>query len=109
MKKNSILLIAINMLTIQMICRGQEVHPKINLFTKEQMKENWAKFSSDEGFSILQRDVMTKGYEKIEGENNSWGFQGILKDANGKDQKVTFCAYDFYNPKSSQYGSRCDF
>jgi len=73
------------------------------------MKENWAKFSRDEGISILQRDVKTKGYEKIEGENNSWGFQGILKDANGKDQKVTFCAYDFYNPKSSQYGSRCDF
>jgi hypothetical protein len=86
--------------------QGAENTRKIETFTPEQMKANWAKFTQDEGFANLFKDATGKGFEKMTNESAMWGYQGVFKDENGKEQNVLFCAYDFHNPKAPK-GQGC--
>jgi hypothetical protein len=108
MKKRSLMLMAICLFALSIISRGQDKQSASipGVLTSLQMKANWEKFSKDPGFSALLKEVREKGFLQVPNDNASWGFEGDLVDAAGKDQPVTFCAYDFYNPKSTK-GQGC--
>jgi hypothetical protein len=105
MKKRLLLLIAISAFVFNVRSFGQD-EKKIDVFTPAQMRANWEKFSKDEGFSALLKDAKTKGFMQVINEKAMYGYEGVSKDENGKEQPVLFCAYDLYNPKAAK-GQGC--
>jgi hypothetical protein len=101
-------LIAICLIVCTLPSVGQErENPrKIQTFTAAQMRANFAKFTQDAAFGALYKDARSKGFQQIIREDAMWGYEGVVTDAQGKEQKIFFCAYDFYNPKASN-GQGC--
>jgi hypothetical protein len=108
MRQKIATLIAVSMVLLNLtsFAQGGENTKKIEAFTPAQMKANWVKFNQDAGFAALLKDARSKGFQQILNENAMWGYEGVLKDAEGKEQNVLFCAYDFYNPKAPK-GQGC--
>lgn len=102
MKNKMLLLIAVGLIAFRSFGQNEKI---IN-FTSRELRANWEKFTKDRAFAALLQDAKGKGFVQVLNERGMFGYEGTVQDANGKDQPVLFCAYDFYNPKAPK-GQGC--
>lgn len=75
-------------------------------FSPKEMDALWDRFSKDQGWAAINKDVASKKFQRVKHEKASWGFKGSVKNAKGQMEDVMFCAFDFYNPNSKN-GQGC--